>query len=156
MGPLSASLRSISPKSFYRWKGSRTGATFRWGRGRGSKGSPGQGRHRAVEYPELLPHLDVGKPIVVLAGVHGGCYQLFGGERVRAVRDLKGKTAAIHYFGSGDHVLLSTMLSYVGIDPRHEVNWMTGRDLRNAMDLFAEGKADAFVGYAQEPARSCA
>ncbi len=74
------------------------------------------------------------------------------GERVRAVRDLKGKTAAIHYFGSGDHVLLSTMLSYVGIDPRQEVNWITGRDLRNAMDLFAEGKADAFVGYAQEPA----
>jgi len=102
--------------------------------------------------PELLPHLDVGKPIVVLAGVHGGCYQLFGGERVRAVRDLKGRTAAIHYFGSGDHVLLSTMLSYVGIDPRQEVNWMTGRDVRNAMDLFAEGKADAFVGYAQEPA----
>jgi NitT/TauT family transport system substrate-binding protein len=39
----------------------------------------------------------------------------------------------------------------VGINPQ-EVNWITGRDLRNAMDLFAEGKADAFVGYAQEPA----
>jgi len=102
--------------------------------------------------PELLPHLDAGRSIVVLAGVHGGCYQLFGSERVRAVRDLKGKTAAIHYFGSGDHVLLSTMLSYVGIDPRQDVNWITGRDQRNAMDLFAEGKADAFVGYAQEPA----
>jgi len=99
---------------------------------------------------ELLPHLDAGRSVVVLAGVHGGCYQLFGGDRVRAVRDLKGKTAAVHYFGSGDHLLLSTMLAYVGIDPQ-EVNWITGRDLLNAMNLFVEGKAEAFVGYAQEP-----
>jgi NitT/TauT family transport system substrate-binding protein len=101
---------------------------------------------------ELLPHFDAGRPVVALAGVHGGCYQLFGNERVRAVRDLKGKTAAIHYHGSGDHVLLSTMLSYVGINPQQEVTWITGKDQRNAVDLFAEGKADAFIGYAQEPA----
>jgi NitT/TauT family transport system substrate-binding protein len=101
---------------------------------------------------ELLPHLDAGKSIVVLAGLHGGCYQLFGNERVRAIRDLKGKTAAIHYFGSGDHILLSTMLAYVGTNPQQEVTWITGKELRNAMDLFVEGKADAFVGYAQEPA----
>jgi len=100
--------------------------------------------------PELLPHLDTTSSLVVLAGVHGGCYQLFGSQRVRAVRDLKGKTAAIHYLGSGDHVLLSAMLSYVGMDPR-EVNWLTGRDALDAMDLFIEGKADAFMGWAQEP-----
>ena len=41
---------------------------------------------------ELLPHLDAGRPLVVLAGLHGGCYQIFGNERVRAIRDLKGKT----------------------------------------------------------------
>ena len=102
--------------------------------------------------PELVPHLDANRAIVVLSGVHGGCYQLFGGERVRAIRDLKGKTAAIHYFGSGDHVLLSTMLAYVGLNPQQEVTWVTGRDVRNAMDLFTDGQADAFVGYAQEPA----
>jgi NitT/TauT family transport system substrate-binding protein len=101
---------------------------------------------------ELLPHLDAGRPLVALSGVHGGCYQLFGNERVRSVRDLKGSTTAIHYFGSGDHVTLSTMLAYVGIEPQKEVNWITGQDLRNAMDLFIEGKADAFCGYAQEPA----
>jgi NitT/TauT family transport system substrate-binding protein len=102
--------------------------------------------------PELLPHLDTGRQVVVLAGLHGGCYQLFVHDRVRAVPDLRGKRAAIHYFGSGDHVLLSTMLAYVGIDPQQHVIWMTGKDMRNAMDLFAEGKADAFVAYAQEPA----
>jgi NitT/TauT family transport system substrate-binding protein len=101
--------------------------------------------------PELLPYLDAGRQVVALAGLHGGCFQLFVHDHVRAVPDLKGKRAAIHYFGSGDHVLLSTMLAYVGIDPQH-VTWITGKDVRNAMDLFAGGQADAFVGYAQEPA----
>lgn len=100
---------------------------------------------------ELIPHLDRGSSVVVLAGLHGGCYQLFGSEHVRTIRDLKGKTVAVHYLGSGDHILLSAMLSYVGIDP-HEVNWVTGRNMLNAMNLFIEGKADAFMGWAQEPA----
>ena len=102
--------------------------------------------------PELLPHLDSTRNLVVLAGVHGGCYQLFVHEGVRAVTELKGRRAAVHYLGSGDHVMLSTMLAYVGIDPQQHVTWITGKDMRNAMDLFAERQADAFVGYAQEPA----
>jgi len=101
---------------------------------------------------ELLPHMDAGKSIVVVAGLHGGCYQVFASARVKTLGDLRGRTAAIHYFGSGDHILLSTMLAYVGTNPKEEVTWITGKDLRNAMDMFAEGKADAFVGYAQEPA----
>jgi NitT/TauT family transport system substrate-binding protein len=101
--------------------------------------------------PEFINRVDAGKALVALAGVHGGCYELFGSDRVRGIRDLRGKTAAIHYVGSGDHVMLSSMLAYVGIDPKRDVNWITGRDHRNAMDLFADGKADAFVGFAQEP-----
>ena len=41
---------------------------------------------------ELIPAIDAGAKVVVLAGIHAGCYELFGNERVRAVRDLKGKT----------------------------------------------------------------
>ena len=98
-----------------------------------------------------LPVIDAGKPIVVLAGVHGGCYQLFCNESVRAIRDLKGKTPAVHYLGGGDHVLLSSMLAQVGIDPQKDVNWTTGRGA-DAKDHFASGKADAFMAFAQEPA----
>src|SRR6476469_6134324 len=39
----------------------------------------------------VVPALDAGRPLVILSGVHGGCYQLLGNERVRAIRDLKGK-----------------------------------------------------------------
>jgi NitT/TauT family transport system substrate-binding protein len=39
--------------------------------------------------------MDSGEPITLLAGVHAGCFELFGMDRVRAIRDLKGKTVAV-------------------------------------------------------------
>ena len=101
--------------------------------------------------PGLMLHLDAGKPIVVLAGVHSGCYELFGNERVHAIRDLKGKTVAIQYFGGGDHVMLSSMLAYVGMNPQQDVKWIAGQNLMDGMALFVEGKADAFLGFGQQP-----
>ena len=101
--------------------------------------------------PGLIPHLDAGKPIVLLAGVHAGCYELFGNEGVRAIRDLKGKRVAIQYVGGGDQVLISSMLAYVGINPQQEVTWDAGESVRDAMDLFVAGEADAFLGFAQQP-----
>ncbi len=100
---------------------------------------------------EFIPYMDANKPVVVLGGIHAGCFEVFGNERVRSIRDLKGKTVAIMYFGGGDHILLSSMLAYVGIDPK-EVNWLPGTaSLLDAMDAFATGKADAVVGFAQQP-----
>jgi NitT/TauT family transport system substrate-binding protein len=100
---------------------------------------------------ELIPHMDANRPVVVLAGIHGGCFEVFGNERVHSIRDLRGKTVAIMYYGGGDHILLSSMLAYVGIDPK-EVNWLPGTtSLLDAMEAFAGGKADAFVGFAQQP-----
>src|SRR5262249_6099176 len=43
----------------------------------------------------LLVRLDAGDPLVILAGGHVGCFELFGTERVRAIRDLKGKTVSV-------------------------------------------------------------
>jgi NitT/TauT family transport system substrate-binding protein len=100
--------------------------------------------------PTLVYFLDAGKSVVALAGIHAGCYELFGNERVHAIRDLKRKVIAISGFGGADHVLLSSMLAYVGIDPRKEVHWIQGKTLL-AMELFAEGKADAFMGFAPQP-----
>jgi NitT/TauT family transport system substrate-binding protein len=100
--------------------------------------------------PTLVHRLDAGKPVVALAGIHVGCYELFGTERVRAIRDLKGKDIAISGLGGADHVLLASMMAYVGIDPRKDVNWITGKTIL-AMELFAEGKADAFMGFVPQP-----
>ena len=43
----------------------------------------------------FIIRVDAGDPIVMLAGVHVGCFELFGSERGRAIRDLKGKTVAV-------------------------------------------------------------
>ena len=39
----------------------------------------------------LLLRLEAGDPIVVLAGLHVGCFELFGTDRGQSIRDLKGK-----------------------------------------------------------------
>jgi NitT/TauT family transport system substrate-binding protein len=55
----------------------------------------------------LVMALDMGVPIVLLGGVHAGCFELFAGERVRSIKDLKGKTVAILNKGSAQHVFLA-------------------------------------------------
>jgi NitT/TauT family transport system substrate-binding protein len=111
----------------------------------------GRGDIAMWDAPGLIPHLDAGKPIVLLAGVHAGCYELFGGEEMHAIRDLKGKTVAIQYVGGGDQILISSMLAYIGINPQHEVTWIAGENMSDAMDLFVAGKANAFLGFGQQP-----
>jgi len=99
----------------------------------------------------LIPGLDRRRPVVVLAGVHGGCYELFGNERVRAVRDLKGKSVAIWGSGAHDHVYVASMLAYVGIDPRTDVKWVATGTFDGPMEHFVEGKVDAFLGFPPQP-----
>ena len=101
--------------------------------------------------PTLVPVLDKGRPVVVLAGIHGGCYELFGNERVRSFRDLKGKRVSISVLGSGEHVYVASMLLYVGMDPRKDITWVEGQTADEAMRLFAGGKADAFLAFPPHP-----
>jgi NitT/TauT family transport system substrate-binding protein len=95
--------------------------------------------------------MDGGKSLVALAGIHAGCYELFGNERVRAIRDLKGRTIAVDLLGGPDHILLASMLAYVGMDPRKDVNWISANTSLEAMRLFIDGKADAFMGFPPMP-----
>jgi len=68
--------------------------------------------------------LDAGDPITVLAGLHAGCYELFATDRVRTIRDLKGKTVSITSKESGRYVFLVSILASVGLDPRTDVTWL--------------------------------
>ena len=98
----------------------------------------------------LIYQLEAGDPIVILAGVHAGCFVLFGTQRIHAIRDLKGKTVAVSQLGSSQHIFLSAMLSYVGVDPRQDVNWVT-HPSAEAIPLLAEGKIDAYMAFPPEP-----
>ena len=99
--------------------------------------------------PSLL-RVEAGDPIVILGGLHIGCFEVFATDRVRTVRDLKGKTIAVLELGSSQHVFLSTIVAHVGLDPRRDINWVT-LPPAESMRLLAEGKVDAFLGFPPEP-----
>jgi len=101
--------------------------------------------------PSAVVAVDVGNPIVMLAGLHVGCWELFANERVRGVQDLKGKTIAVIGMGALDQLWLASILSYVGMDPSKDVNWLPSQKLSETMRLFVEGKADAFLGFPPQP-----
>ena len=104
-----------------------------------------------VPVQETIPDIDAGHDIVLLAGVHSGCYELFGTTGIRAVRDLKGKTVAVSAMRATDHVFIASMLAYVGMDPAKDVNWVTTGSIPESARFFAEGKADAFLGFPPQP-----
>lgn len=98
----------------------------------------------------LVLALDEGLPIVLLGGVHTGCFELFGGDKVRTVGDLKGKTLPTLGRGSIPHVFLSAIATSVGIDPDKEIRWVT-HSATEAKTLLAEGKVDAFLAFPPDP-----
>ncbi|MFN0040779.1 MAG: ABC transporter substrate-binding protein [Burkholderiales bacterium] len=101
--------------------------------------------------PSFLPAIDNGYPIVALAGIHEGCWELFAHDPVKTVQDLKGKTVAIGILGGVEHVWLSSIFAYVGIDPRRDINWITAKKWGDTKQLFLDGKVAAFLGFPPEP-----
>jgi NitT/TauT family transport system substrate-binding protein len=100
--------------------------------------------------PPLIIRIDAGEPLVLLTGIHVGCFELFGTERISSLRDLKGKRVAVTTLGSGRHVFLTSMLAHVGLDPRQDVDWVT-RPAAESMQMFARGEIDGFMGFPPEP-----
>jgi NitT/TauT family transport system substrate-binding protein len=95
----------------------------------------------------LITRVDAGDPLVILAGIHVGCFQLFGGERVRAIRDLKGKTVALfNDLGGPEHVFLASMAAHVGLDPRTDIRWVT-HPFEESTQLLVEGQVDAVLAF---------
>jgi NitT/TauT family transport system substrate-binding protein len=100
--------------------------------------------------PVVLTELDKDSPIVVLGGLHVGCFELIGTDRVRAIRDLRGKTVAVRGLGTPPHLFLASMLAYVGLNPRTDITWVT-LPSAEAMERLAERKVDALMGFPPEP-----
>jgi len=98
----------------------------------------------------LILRVDRGEPITILAGIHPGCYELFTSQRLRSLRDLKGGTIAIRTLEGPEHVFLSSMMAYVGLDPHKDVNWVT-YPATQSIELLAEGKIDGFLGFPPQP-----
>ncbi|HKQ24763.1 MAG TPA: ABC transporter substrate-binding protein [Burkholderiales bacterium] len=101
--------------------------------------------------PGLILRIDAGEPVVLIAGVHAGCYELFGNQRIQSVLDLKDQRVAVSAIGDDDHVFMSSIMAYVGMDPRTDIEWITSGTRAESMRMFVEGKVDAFLGFPPQP-----
>jgi NitT/TauT family transport system substrate-binding protein len=77
---------------------------------------------------------------------------LFAKDGIRGIADLKGRSVGTLGLGSSAHVFLSAMATLVGLDPSKDINWVTSADAK-PIELFLDGKVDAFLGFPPEPQR---
>jgi len=87
---------------------------------------------------------DAGAPIVMLAGMHPGCQELFASKGIRSIRDLKGKSVAVLALNNAQHGFLVSIVGHVGLDPRRDINWIVLSEQESIRQL-ADGKVDAFI-----------
>jgi NitT/TauT family transport system substrate-binding protein len=100
--------------------------------------------------PGHIVAADNGGQVIVLSGIHAGCYELFGHAPLQAIRDLKGSRIAASDYGD-DYLFLSSVLAYVGIDARKDVDWVNAPSNDEAKRLFLEHKVDGFLGFPPAP-----
>jgi len=100
--------------------------------------------------PPSLIQIDAGAPIVLVGGVHVGCYEVFGTNRVRAIRDLKGKTVAVPELGGSHQLFVASMAQYVGLDSHTDIQWAV-HPPAESIPLLAEEKIDALVAFPPVP-----
>jgi NitT/TauT family transport system substrate-binding protein len=101
--------------------------------------------------PVVVHTMDRQPSVVALAGIHAGCVEVIGSEKVQTLRDLKGKSVVVFALDGADHILLASMLAYVGMNPDKDVHWLAAGGDLGPMKAFMEGKADAFIGVPPQP-----
>ena len=79
--------------------------------------------------------------------MHAGCYELLAREGLDSITELKGKQVGLE---AGSPALLKLMAAQVGLDPEKDFQWVIDPKVK-PLDLFAEGKIDAFLAFPPEP-----
>jgi NitT/TauT family transport system substrate-binding protein len=98
----------------------------------------------------MIPAIDAGAALTVLAGVHVGCFELFAKEDIRNVADLRGRSVGVPYWGSTPQVLVTLMAALVGLDPAKDISWVAD-PAGKPIEQFIEGKIDAVLGVPPQP-----
>lgn len=97
--------------------------------------------------------IDKGNPMRVLAGVHIGCFELFGTEQIKVVRDLRGRTIAVTSELSAEaphYAYLAGVLAQHAMDIRTDVKVVT-RTFAEVQQQLQAGEIDAFLGFPTQP-----
>ena len=97
-----------------------------------------------------VPVINTDAPVVLLAGVHVGCFELFARESLHSVADLKGRSVGVGALGNSSHIFLAATAAHIGLDPAKDIHWVTDPAVE-PIDLFAKGRVDAVLGAPPEP-----
>jgi NitT/TauT family transport system substrate-binding protein len=104
-----------------------------------------------------VAYVEVGVPVVAVAGLHPGCFELFAHDPSRTISDLRGRRVAIDRRGAGKHIYVSVMAASVGLDPHRDIEWVEGAAMNpggpSPIELFMNREVDAFLGFPPEPQR---
>ena len=97
-------------------------------------------------YPAQLAaaRIDAGDPIVVLGGIHSGCWQIFGGDAVTSMTDFRGRTIATPGPQTGEHVRFAAALAHVGVNMANDVRVVTV-PLADSARALANGDVDGLL-----------
>ena len=94
----------------------------------------------------VIPLIDAGAPLVMLGGVHVGCWQVFGTGDIKSLRDFKGKTVSIIGPRFNDGLFMAMTLNEVGLDINKDVKIVNHPPSENAR-ILSSGEVDALVAF---------
>lgn len=90
--------------------------------------------------------IEQGFKVKLTGGLHAGCIQAVTPKNsgINSLKDLKGKIVGIDAIGGGPHIILSSELKKLGINPKTEVQWRVypPPQLATAVD---KKEIDAFI-----------
>jgi NitT/TauT family transport system substrate-binding protein len=94
----------------------------------------------------LMPKVEAGAPVVMLGGMHVGCWQVFATGDIKSLRDFKGKRVAISSLTETDGIFMTMILGDVGLDVRQDVRLVNHPPTENAR-ILASGEVDAVTAF---------
>lgn len=98
-----------------------------------------------VHYMSLLAlHVADGAPIVMLGGIHLGCWQMVATGDIRSMRGFKGKTVSVISPDFNDGLFMAMTLANVGLDLRKDVKVVNHPPTEYAR-LLSSGEVDAVL-----------
>jgi NitT/TauT family transport system substrate-binding protein len=94
--------------------------------------------------------IDAGERVTLLAGVMVGCFELFAKEGIGSIAELKGKSIGVQTAWALPQQLVTLMAAQIGLDPVKDIHWIIDPSIK-PIELFVQGKIDAFLGFPPEP-----
>ena len=94
----------------------------------------------------FLPMIERGVPVVLLGGVHVGCWEIIANRGIKSLRDFKGKTVSISGLNFTDGIFMAMTLKNVGLDLSKDVKVVNYPPTEHAR-LLSSGEVDAVVAF---------